>query len=160
GGEPPLLPETDDATRARLAGPACDALYQAWWIGAETSTSAQRLQLIVLASASGRMEPLVIVGQALADDWLDGHRYRGTNDLLETILDIAGRPHGFLKDLARAKLVLGESETSGRLIKEAVTKCPPQPDSELTSLLLHYTDWLEQTGDFAEVERVCRDQLL
>jgi hypothetical protein len=48
GGDPPLLPELDEGVRPTVVGRCCDALYQAWWVNASSSTESERLEMIRL----------------------------------------------------------------------------------------------------------------
>ena len=160
GGDPPLLSVPAGAERAALAGQVFAVLYRLWGTEAKVTSESRMLELIRLAAEGGRREELVVLARAVTSRWLDSHRHRETEALLDPLLDLAGRPYQLLMNLARAKRTLGFGDDSGALFKEAVTVCAPEESLDLTVLLLHQTEWLLERGELEELVRLCREDLL
>ena len=126
----PLLPEIEVTQYIRAA----NILYDYWT--KESYNEAQALEMLRLAQKGEQKHIVLALSDKLSNRWVNNHRYRDAKSLCEEILISYPENIELLLNLARAEIVLGETQKAEQSLTLAKNCC--LEDNQITLSTIQY----------------------
>ncbi|MEA5553660.1 CHAT domain-containing protein, partial [Anabaena cylindrica UHCC 0172] len=139
----PLLTEAEWQTTYQTA---THKIYKTWWEETDNRNEEQAREIIRLAVLAQEQEIAVIVGDDIANRWVNSSRYLEAEELCRDILQL-GADYRILGTIASAEVTLGLVKEALTHFQQALNLCPEDDLKEKASTLHNMAGLKATQGD-------------
>ncbi|MGI0494119.1 tetratricopeptide repeat protein [Alkalinema pantanalense CENA528] len=140
-------PELSEGERQGAMQEAVRLLHRVWWEEATEGCETERaLEVVRLGLAAQDWEIAVAVGDAMATAWVNRSRYVEAKAICEQILAVH-EDYRIWHALARAQVVVGETNESTQNYEKALSLCPTDDDLIRAAIFSNLANSLVQQGE-------------
>jgi tetratricopeptide (TPR) repeat protein len=144
--EPLLQPALSEAEWSEARRRAARKLHEVWWDDPEERREARGLEVVRVAVAAGERELAVGPADEIAKGWVNRSRYQEALALCRLVL-AAFDDYRILGTIARAEVVLGDTDLAKSHYERALTGCPPSDEREKSATIHNLAALEAQQGD-------------
>jgi tetratricopeptide (TPR) repeat protein len=142
----PILSEEEWLTTRQQAA---RKIYQVWWEESEEHREEKGLEVVRLALLAEEKEISVVVGDVIANNWVNSSRYLEAWELCQQILQLR-EDYRTLGTIARAEAVLGFMGEAQVHYQKALELCPKDDLKEKSTTLANMARIITQLGDIQQ----------
>ena len=147
--EPLLQPVLSEVEWSEARRRAARKLHELWWDDPERPSEPRSLEVVRVAMAAGEQELAVGPADVIATYWVNRNRYLEAVVLCRLVI-AAFDDYRILGTIARAEVVLGDTESAKRHYERALSACPASNERKKSGILYNLAGLLAQQG---EIER-------
>jgi tetratricopeptide (TPR) repeat protein len=156
--EPLLRPALNEVEWSEARRRAARILHKVWWEDPDASSEARGLEVVRVAVAAGEQELAVGPADAIATGWINGSRYREALALCRLVL-AAFDDYRSLGTIARAEVVLGDTESAKIHYERALSACPTSDDRQRSATMHNLAGFEAQQGNFERALQLWQQSL-